>query len=439
MISPFPLNSICVRCLARRTYSTSLRREAQRSRLPARPPPSGAARLVNRRLIALNGYDAPHFLQGLTTNNIRPGQTTGLYSAFLTAQGRVLNDIFIYPTLQSDSYPPLFQSSSRSEEPTFIIEVDGSEASKLLSHLKRYKLRAKIAIRLLEESEWNVWSVWKEGGWTAYQAPSSPSTGSSADNRDNGGIIIGCTDPRAPGMGRRIVLPSDRKPENEHGEQVDEVDLDAYSLRRLLKGVPEGQAEIFRETALPQESNIDYMGGIDFRKGCYVGQELTIRTHHTGVVRKRILPVQLYGVPSSSSASQQSEEDDSARAPLKLQYNDDVDVDDDNSQQEQQEQQEQQQQQQWPAIPTGTNIFRLGDAKRRSTGKWIRGVGNVGLALCRLEAMTDLKLPGGRSAGFSPDQEFGMEWVGEDGKMGSPVKVKAFIPNWHPRDESKGD
>ena len=49
---------------------------------------------------------------------------------------------------------------------------------------------------------------------------------------------------------------------------------------------PEGQIEIPKETALPLESNIDIMGGIDFRKGCYVGQELTIRTHHTGVVRE---------------------------------------------------------------------------------------------------------------------------------------------------------
>ncbi|KAL9108419.1 MAG: hypothetical protein Q9187_008294, partial [Circinaria calcarea] len=170
-----------------------------------------------------------------------------------------------------------------------------------------------------------------------------------------------------------------------------------------------GQGEITRESALPLESCMDYMLGIDFRKGCYVGQELTIRTHHTGVVRKRILPVILY----------EGEE----HLPEKLTYDPDRAKD-----------------LLLPPLPppqspTGTqhNISRLG-AKGRSAGKWLGGVGNVGLALCRLELMV-----GGQAQG-----EFCVKWEAEAGGEGGEkategggqgkrgeVRVKAFVPDWH--------
>lgn len=69
----------------------------------------------------------------------------------------------------------------------------------------------------------------------------------------------------------------------------------------MLLGVPEGSTEIASGSALPLESCMDYMGGIDFRKGCYVGQELTVRTYHTGQTRKRIMPIRL--LPPDEAAS----------------------------------------------------------------------------------------------------------------------------------------
>lgn len=79
----------------------------------------------------------------------------------------------------------------------------------------------------------------------------------------------------------------------------------AYDLRRMLLGVPEGSTEIASGSALPLESCMDYMGGIDFRKGCYVGQELTVRTYHTGQTRKRIMPIRLLsaGTPARDEES----------------------------------------------------------------------------------------------------------------------------------------
>jgi folate-binding protein YgfZ len=73
-----------------------------------------------------------------------------------------------------------------------------------------------------------------------------------------------------------------------------QVSANEYAIKRYLAGVPEGKDDLFVEKSLPLESNFDHMQGIDFRKGCYLGQELTIRTFHTGVTRKRILPVQLF-------------------------------------------------------------------------------------------------------------------------------------------------
>ncbi|KAL2046747.1 hypothetical protein ABVK25_011577 [Lepraria finkii] len=192
-------------------------------------------------------------------------------------------------------------------------------------------------------------------------------------------------------MGYRMVVPANNRPKGEG-----EVKVEGYDLRRIMMGVVEGQSEILKETALPQESNIDYMGGIDFRKGCYVGQELTIRTHHTGVVRKRILPVQIYGSGGNT------------KLPVAFAYDPDSKL---------------------VLPPRGSNISRV-DKKGRSAGKWLCGVGNVGLALCRLEVMTDTVLTGEGSQ-WKPEHEFMAAWEPEEGREGGEIRIKAFVPSWH--------
>lgn len=330
---------------------------------PPVPPRTACALLPTRRLISLRGQDASHFLQGLTTQNIPSRYTnSGFYSAFLNASGRVLHDVFIYP-----------DADTGKQEPGFLIEVDANEVEALAKHLKRYKLRAKVGIRVVDQGELSVWATW------GTQPPSG------VDSR------TGCLDQRAPDMGNRVLLSGDHKLESS-GMQVES---GSYDIRRMMMGVAEGQGEILKELALPQESNIDYMGGIDFRKGCYVGQELTIRTHHTGVVRKGILPVQIYTAEGDSP-------------PDGLTYDEDTKI---------------------LIPPKGANISRM-DKKGRSAGKWLGGVGNVGLALCRLEIMTDTVLTGEGSQ-WSPDHEFKVAWEPEEGKKGGEVRVKASVPSWH--------
>jgi transferase CAF17, mitochondrial len=291
----------------------------------------------------------------------------------------VLNDVFIYPE-------PVASGGG------WLIEVDAAEAEKLYKHIKRYKLRAKFDVRLIEESEMAVWSIWqtKDGKSTADgSAAWTAHTIGEKDSHDS--HEIGCLDSRAPGMGRRLILPGSAKPDVEDG--IEESTEEAYRVRRYLKGVAEGQGEILRESALPQESNIDFMGGIDYRKGCYVGQELTIRTHHTGVVRKRILPLMLY--------------DANEEMPKTLEYKPNLEL---------------------KRPPAETSIARF-NKTGRSAGKWLTGVGNVGLGLCRVEIMTDTVVQG-EAGSYKDGDEFKLEWNGEDGSR-KMIKVKAFVPPWH--------
>jgi folate-binding protein YgfZ len=368
------LASTCKQCLKHprsRQYST------QPNNPPPAPPTSGAAKLTTRRLISLLGPEAPKFLQGIITNNLRADSRSGFYAAFLTAPGKVLNDVFVYPTLGSKWH----SETNKSDDQGYLVEIDADDASFLFKHIKRHKLRAKLALRLLDEGELDVWNAWRDDDrWTAH------SQGVSEDG------TISLTDCRAPGLGQRILMPSSSSGSGVVGntaalDGLEEAPLSAYTIRRYLRGVAEGQKEIPREETLPMNANIDLMKGIDFKKGCYIGQELTIRTHHTGVVRRRILPVSLY--------------DPATGPPEKLEYDSSV---------------------VFPTPDRDTEI-RKDDKRKRATGKLIASVGNIGLGMCRLEQMTDLVVSGEPSP-FTPEDKFTVQ------AMEQTLGAKAFVPDW---------
>ncbi|KAF1346130.1 hypothetical protein BDV97DRAFT_378999 [Delphinella strobiligena] len=375
---------VCAQCLtrSRRGYATS----SSGTGLPPAPPPSGASKLTNRRLISLHGKDTPKFLQGIITNNVRPQSHTGFFAAFLTAQGKVLNDVFVYPTLGSQWHTGV----NKTEEPGYLVEVDAEQATTLLAHLKRHKLRSNFQLRLLDQGELNVWSTWKEQDkWTPHASAFPEAAEQNGGEERHGDISL--VDTRAPGMGRRVLL-SDSSPLSSHPilSSLEEAPFEAYTIRRYLRGIPEGQAEIPRDGAFPMNANIDLMDGIDFKKGCYVGQELTIRTHHTGVVRRRILPVTLYDTASTP--------------PEKAHYDPSTSL----------------------SLPTqDADIKAVG--KRGKPGKWIAGLGNVGIAMCRVEMMTDLVVTGEPSS-YSTDDRF-VIMAGTEGSR-EEIGVKAFVPDW---------
>ncbi|TGJ85626.1 hypothetical protein E0Z10_g3161 [Xylaria hypoxylon] len=377
---------------------------------PQTPPPSsGHARLTTRRLISISGVDAPHFLQGLITTSVEGNNIASIdgaaiataqkhwfYCGFLNALGRVLHDVFIYPV------PP-----GSGGEPHFMIEVDAAQLTTLLKHLKRYKLRSKIFLRAIEQDEMSVWQIWNDGEGASFtQHTNSPA------QKDGRSVMI--PDLRAPGMGYRVLtvgpdlnvqaldLPSELQP-----AAIEKTDEAAYRVRRYLRGIPEGSAEIIPAQALPQDSNMDVMGGIDFRKGCYVGQELTIRTRHRGVVRKRILPCMLYG------------ENENIPTTLEYKHNAGSSLLGDRGDLH------------------GLTVGRLGK-KGRSTGTFLAGTGNIGLALCRVQLMSDLVVANDTATlEFDPAAEFVIQSSKDEEEMTADgagdkeaIKIKAFVPNW---------
>lgn len=264
--SSIRLSNACRKCLRQqrsRPYSS------QPTSPPPPPPIAGAAKLTTRRLISLHGPEAPKFLQGIITNNLRSDSRTGFYAAFLTAPGKVLNDVFVYPTLGSKWHA----ETHKSEDQGYLVEVDADDATALFKHVKRHKLRAKLALRMLDEGELDVWNAWRDDEpWTAH---------SQGANEDG---TISLTDCRAPGMGQRILLPSSSSGSGVVGntaalEGLEEAPLSAYTIRRYLRGVAEGQKEIPREETLPMNANIDLMNGIDFKRAAILDK--SSRSGHT--------------------------------------------------------------------------------------------------------------------------------------------------------------
>ncbi|KIW11979.1 hypothetical protein PV08_09253 [Exophiala spinifera] len=335
-----------------------------------RAAPSGELKylqLTNRTIIRLAGPDAANFLFNLVPAKILGADSPRpIYTAFLSAQGRILNDVFIYPPTDTNG-----------EE--WFLEVDSDSASDLLKHLRKHKLRAKFQLEKVDPGKVGVYYNWP----SATDPP-----------RTRGG-----QDPR-PGMGLRWLDDTAAKPEaiqrlEDKGGK--EVNLHDYTVHRILNGVAEGQTELPAAGSLPQESNIDFFGGIDFLKGCYLGQELTIRTHHTGVVRKRILPCQLYDGDQPPSDQ-----------PLP-EYKPDTHL---------------------PMPPSQSNISKLNARGRgRSSGKWLSGVGNIGLALCRLEMMTDIQLTADTS-NYDPSEQYKVQWEVEGHEGKQEVMLKPFVPQW---------
>ncbi|KAJ2547495.1 ccr4 associated factor [Coemansia sp. RSA 1933] len=240
------------------------------------------AQILRRAVIQVTGVDSSEFLQGMQCNHMPTIDQggSGMLTAFLTPQGRVLADAFVYPK----------NVGVNISQPSFLVEVDEHVKDRILKTLQFYRLRSKVMIRDVTE-KYDVWSVW---GPASASLVFKGETAAAAD--------VWLADGRAPGMGVRLLLEKKNAPEPSLPAGFERVAAERYTLRRVLKGVPEGAGDFAPGLMFPMETNLDYMHGVHFNKGCYVGQELTIRTHHRGVVRKRIVPV-LFGQKGDDASS----------------------------------------------------------------------------------------------------------------------------------------
>lgn len=234
----------------------------------------------SRSLIRVSGTEVAPFLQGLITNDInhvsQKSAAAAMYTMFLNKPGRILYESIIYK-LPAD-------------ENALYIECDRTVSAELRKHLLLFRVRKKIDVDIADDS-FRIWTVFPSRDFDQMKK--------SAEKPDTPNVqdIIRFQDPRCAALGTRIFASADITrnrirsawPENEIAESTDEYD---YAQHRYNLGIGEGVHEVPAGKCFPFEANCDFLHGISFHKGCYLGQEFTARTYHTGVIRKRLMPIE---------------------------------------------------------------------------------------------------------------------------------------------------
>jgi tRNA-modifying protein YgfZ len=224
-----------------------------------------AALLSGRGVIRVAGADAPKYLQGLITNDIGKAQdSSAVHAGLLSPQGKILFDFFVVGAGPDGGY---------------FIDVAHGKAGELVKRLVFYRLRAKVEIA--EEPARVVVACW--GG-----PPRMP----------DGAVAY--PDPRLRELGLRILLPAGASAAALGCSPGSEEDYDAV---RIKLGVPEGGQDYGFGETFPHEALFDQLNGVDFAKGCYVGQEVVSRMEHRGTARRRIVPIEGEGpLPAPGSS-----------------------------------------------------------------------------------------------------------------------------------------
>ncbi len=221
-----------------------------------------AALLPERGVVKVAGEDAGRFLNGLVTNDtakITPGQAR--YAALLTPQGKIVVDFIVAEAAPEDGGG-------------FFLDCPRALARALVEKLNFYKLRAKVAVEDLSDAL-GVMALWNGGAESDY------------------GLCY--ADPRLPALGMRILLPPQLAAEAAAEIGAKLVEPEAYDAHRIALGVPRGGMDFSYGDTFPHEADMDQFAGVDFDKGCYVGQEVVSRVEHRSAARNRVVPVAFDG------------------------------------------------------------------------------------------------------------------------------------------------
>ena len=217
-----------------------------------------AALLPDRGVVKVAGDEARKFLNGLLTTDIdKVTPHRAAYAALLTPQGKIIVDMIVTAAPAEDGGG-------------FFLDCPRALAKALNDRLNFYKLRAKILVEDLSETL-GVMAVWGDTRATEY------------------GLCY--ADPRLPELGMRCMLPPHLAAEAAADLGAPLTDAKAYEAHRIGLGAPRGGLDFNYNDAFPHEADMDQLNGIDFDKGCYVGQEVVSRVEHRGTARKRVVPV----------------------------------------------------------------------------------------------------------------------------------------------------
>ena len=226
--------------------------------------------LAHRALISVGGEDRRTFLQGLVSNDVtKAGETTAIYGAFLTAQGKFLHDFIL---------------AERGE--TLLLEAESARRADFIKRLSLYKLRTKVTISPVDDLR--VFAVVgddaaKAFGLTEHAGIAAPFAG---------GVVF--VDPRLPAAGLRAWLPEGGADALADAGFI-AADAEQWDAHRIALGLPDGSRDMAPDKAILLENGFDELGGVDWKKGCYMGQELTARTKYRGLIKKRLMPVEIIG------------------------------------------------------------------------------------------------------------------------------------------------
>ena len=233
--------------------------------------------LRDRGLLAVSGADSRSFLQGLVSNDIeKVGPERAIYANLLTPQGKFLHDFFIA------------EFAPDGEATVLVLDCELERLADLERRLTVYRLRARVELADLSASH-VVTALIDDDAVVRLGLAAEP--GSAAPCA--GGIAY--VDPRLAAMGARAVLRREDAPVSLAALGLAAEDQAAYDRHRLVHALPDGSRDMIVEKSLPLECGIEELNGIDYDKGCYVGQELTARTHYRGTIRKRLLRVEVEG------------------------------------------------------------------------------------------------------------------------------------------------
>jgi folate-binding protein YgfZ len=212
-----------------------------------------AAILPDRGAVRIGGADARKFLQGLITNDMEKARDgAAIHAGLLSPQGKILFEFFVVPAGDS-----------------FLLEGPRSMDADLSKRLGFYKLRADVTVT--DEPTIQVAASWGDDIIAAV----------------DGAIVY--RDPRLAELGCRALLPAGISIGTALG--CTEMSAERYHAMRIGLGVPEGGRDFAYGDAFPHEALFDQLNGVDFAKGCYVGQEVVSRMEHRGTARKRVVPV----------------------------------------------------------------------------------------------------------------------------------------------------
>src|SRR6185437_12435236 len=227
------------------------------------------APLTDRGVLEVAGADRVAFLQGLVSNDVaKAAAGTPVYAALLTAQGKYLHDFFVVALGEA-----------------LFLDCERARLGDLQRRLSLYKLRSKVTLADAG-ARFVVAAAWGD------EALTKLSVAAGAAKPFASGVAYG--DPRLPALGARFLIPAAREAEIATAGFA-RADAAAYDRHRLALGVPDGSRDLEIEKSILLENGFEELNGVDFAKGCYMGQELTARTKYRALIRKRLVPVTIDG------------------------------------------------------------------------------------------------------------------------------------------------